>query len=228
MSSSVEHSLCVEYLSVHCALGHRLDAADEGATARHVAEAAQAAAVLAQDEMRHVHNVNRALVQAGRLPQLGPASSIRRNSGSEVALGPLTLAQLERLVERERELASAVEERYARLRPAVAPPNPLFEGDLLEEIRRALDPDLDHSRLPAALEEELHRPRTLCALESKTAASRSPSRRPRQMTLIRASGTSVSSPATREPPIHLAGRQSTTPSRGRGSDWGDTCLRRGH
>jgi hypothetical protein len=63
--AGVEHSLCVEYLSVHCALGHRLDAADEGATARHVAEAAQAAAVLAQDEMRHVHNVNRALVQPG-------------------------------------------------------------------------------------------------------------------------------------------------------------------
>jgi hypothetical protein len=89
------------------------------------------------------------------LPQLGRASSIRRNSGSEVALGPLTLAQLERLVERERELTSAVEERYARLRPAVAPPSPLFEGDLLEDIRRALDPDLDHSRLPAALEKEL-------------------------------------------------------------------------
>src|SRR6266545_3983545 len=153
--ASVEHSLCVECLSVHCALGHDLGPTDAGATAQRVADAAQAAAVIAQDEMRRLHNVNRALVHAGRLPQLARASSIPLNSSSDVALGPLSFEQLERLVERERELALAVDARYARLRPAVAPPNPVFEGDLLAEMTGILDQPPDHSQLPAALQKGL-------------------------------------------------------------------------
>ena len=54
-----------------------------------MANAAQTAAVIAQDEMRHLHNIHRALVHAGRPPQLARASSIRLNSGSDIALGPL-------------------------------------------------------------------------------------------------------------------------------------------
>ena len=116
---------------------------------------AHAAAVMAQNEMRHLHNVNRVLVHAGRPPQLARALSIPRNSGSDVALGPLSLEQLDRLIEREREVATAVDERYARLRPAIAPPNPVFEGELLDDVTRVLDSPPDHSHLPAALETEL-------------------------------------------------------------------------
>ena len=144
--ASVEHSLCVEYLSVHCALGHDQDPAGAGTTAQRVADAAQAAAAMAQDEMRHLHDVNRALVDAGRPPQLARALSIPRTSGSDVAFGPLNLEQLDRLIERERELASAVDERYARLRPAIAPPNPVFEGELSKTDQRSR-PAADHPPL---------------------------------------------------------------------------------
>jgi hypothetical protein len=153
--ASVEHSICVEYLSIHCALGHDLEPADDGATAQHVAQAAQAASGAAFSEMRHVRVMNRALVSAGRAPQLGRASSIRRESGSEIALGPLTVPQLERLLEREREIASAVDERYARLRRELESPTPVFEGELLSEMVSLLSPGPDHSGLPAALTEEL-------------------------------------------------------------------------
>ena len=36
--ASIEHSICVEYLSIHCALGHDLEPADDGVTAQHVAQ----------------------------------------------------------------------------------------------------------------------------------------------------------------------------------------------
>jgi hypothetical protein len=153
--ASVEHSICVEYLSIHCALGHDLEPADDGAAAQHVAQAAQAASGAAFSEMRHVRVMNRALVSAGRAPQLGRASSIRRESGSEVALGPLTVTQLERLLERERAIASAVDERYARLRRELESPTPVFEGDLLSEMVSLLSPGPDHSGLPATLMEQL-------------------------------------------------------------------------
>jgi hypothetical protein len=153
--ASVEHSLCVEYLSIHCALGHDVEPADVGSTARHVAQAAQAASVAAFSEMRHVREVNRVLVHAGRPPQLRRASSIRRVSSSEVALGPLTSEQLERLLEREREVASAVDERYAQLRRAVESPSPVFEGELLSELISLLSPGPDHSGLQSSLTEEL-------------------------------------------------------------------------
>jgi hypothetical protein len=153
--ATVEHAVCVEYLSIHCALGHALDPADASPTAEHVAAGARAAAVAAQDEMRHLHGVNRALVRAGRSPELGRASSIGLSSGSDLALGPLRLEQLERLVEREHDLAKAVDARYARLRPAVAAPTPVFDGELLDEMRRLLHPPPDHSGLATALRDEL-------------------------------------------------------------------------
>ncbi|HEX5895479.1 MAG TPA: hypothetical protein VFY47_04060 [Thermoleophilaceae bacterium] len=153
--ASIEHSLCVEYLAIHCALGHDLEPADDGASAQHVAEAARAARNAAFSEMSHIRAVNRALVKAGRSPQLARASSIRRESGSEVPLGPLDSGQLERLPEREREIASAVDERYARLRRAVESPTPVFEGELLSEMTSLLSPGPDHSGLASALTEEL-------------------------------------------------------------------------
>ena len=64
--ASVEHALCVEYLVIHCALGHDQVPADPGEVAQLVSEAAASAAAVAQDEMRHLHGVNRVLVSAGR------------------------------------------------------------------------------------------------------------------------------------------------------------------
>lgn len=153
--AAIEHSLCVEYLSVHCALGHDLEPADGEAAAQHVAQAAGAASALAFAEMRHVHDVNRVLVRAGRPPELGRASSVRPDSGPKIALGPLTIDQLERLVGRERALASAVEDRYAALRRAVESSPGVFERELLAEIMSVLGRDPNHSQLPAALEKEL-------------------------------------------------------------------------
>src|SRR5215216_3165486 len=63
--ATVEHALCVEYLSVHCALGHDRDPGpDASAHEQAVHHAARAAMNLAMDEMRHLHGVNRALVAA--------------------------------------------------------------------------------------------------------------------------------------------------------------------
>jgi hypothetical protein len=43
--ASIEHSICVEYLSIHCALGHDQEPADDGAAAEPVARAAHSALV---------------------------------------------------------------------------------------------------------------------------------------------------------------------------------------
>ena len=125
---------------MHCALGHDLGPPDQSDVAQRVAEAANAASTAAQGEMRHVHEVNRALVLAGRSPELGRAPSIASTSGSDIVLGPLTRAQLENLVARERDLAVAVDARYARLQPAVT---------------ELLDPLPDHFGFPGALHDSL-------------------------------------------------------------------------
>jgi hypothetical protein len=71
-----------------------------------------------------------------------------------IPLGPLSRPQLERLVDRELELARAVDERYARLRAAVATTPALFDGDILAAVNEALDAP-DHSRFAADLKQKL-------------------------------------------------------------------------
>jgi hypothetical protein len=143
--ASVEHALCVEYLSVHCALGHGLDPADETPEAARVHEAAQAASSSAFAEMRHVHIVNRALVEGGRRAQLDRASSIQPGSGPAIPLGPPSPEQLERLVEHEREVSAAVDERWERLRSALAS-DPVLgrEFPTHSGLAAALYKDLEH------------------------------------------------------------------------------------
>jgi hypothetical protein len=132
--ATVEHALIVEYLSVHCALGHDLGPDEGGATTPEGQNAAAAASSLAQGQMTRLRRVNQALAAAGRPPQMGRAASISSASVAEVALGPPSAAQLERVLEREEAIASAVDERYARLHPAVTS-DPVFEGDLLKQMR---------------------------------------------------------------------------------------------
>jgi len=115
--ATVEHALIVEFLSIYCALGEGIP--PDGHPLGSVEAAAEVAHRLALREMRHLHQVNRALGAAGRPVQVGRASSIEW-SGSGIPLGPPTAAQLEQLVARERDIASAVDERYARLCAATA------------------------------------------------------------------------------------------------------------
>ena len=153
--ATVEHALVVEYLSVCCALGHDLEAKEGGATTKQGRDAAGAASVLAHGQMFHLKVVNRGLVDAGRSAQLGRAASISSDSVAEIALGPPSPAQLERLLEREEAIASAVDERYAGLRPAITS-DPVFDGDLLDELRSVIvDDGPTHAAAFATLRDSL-------------------------------------------------------------------------
>src|ERR671918_407612 len=82
----------------------------------------------------------RGLLGAGRSPQLGRAVSVSSDSVAEIALGPPSRAELVRLLDRLGAIASAVDERYARLGPAVTS-DALFDGDLLDELRSVIVDD---------------------------------------------------------------------------------------
>jgi hypothetical protein len=138
--ATVEHALIVEYLSVGCALGHDLEPEEGGATTTQGRDAASAASALAVSQMFHLRRVNLGLVDAGRSAQLERATSISSDSVAEITLSPPTLAQLQQLVDREEAIAKAVDERYARLVPAVTSV-PVFEGELLEELRSVIVDD---------------------------------------------------------------------------------------
>ncbi len=141
--ADVEHALIVEYLSVCCALGHDLVAAEGGATSPQGAEAANAAATLAQGEMRHLKNICNALAEAGRTPSLGRASGITDASGAQVSLDPPAADQLRDLHTRERAITGAVDAAYARLALALTPD--LFEEDLLQKLRDVVDAGTTHA-----------------------------------------------------------------------------------
>jgi hypothetical protein len=129
--ATIEHALIVEYLSICCALGHDLEAGDGGPTTDRCREAGTAASVLAQNEMFHFKGVNRALVGSGRSARLDRAEGIPNTSGQPLPI-PSDQAGLKRLLEREKAIATAVDERYRGLAPAVTT-HPVFEGELLDE-----------------------------------------------------------------------------------------------
>jgi hypothetical protein len=126
--ATIEHALIVEYLSICCALGHDLDAQDGGPTTDRGRAAAAAAAQLAQAEMTHFRDINRALVNSERSARLDRAERIAN------MLVPPDQTELQRLLEREKAIAMAVDERYTRLAPAVTT-HPVFEGERLDEWR---------------------------------------------------------------------------------------------
>jgi hypothetical protein len=126
--ATIEHALIVEYLSIRCALGHDLDAQDGGPTTDRGRDAAAAAAQLAQDEMTHFRDINRALVNSERSARLDRAERIAN------MLVPPDQTELQRLLEREKAIAMAVDEGYTRLAPAVTT-HPVFEGERLDEWR---------------------------------------------------------------------------------------------
>jgi hypothetical protein len=145
--AKVEHALCVEYLSVHCALGHDRDPGpDASAHEQAVPDAARAAMNLAMDEMRHLHGVNRALVAAR-----GEAQVARAESVGGVTIGRLGAAELERLADREGAIAAAIDAIYQRLCAVLAAQPTLFQDPTLAEVSSLLDPCPDHSTPLAAV-----------------------------------------------------------------------------
>ena len=142
--ATVEHSLCVEYLSIHCALGHDLPPVP-GPTGGRVADAAAAAFRLAVREMSHLLQVNGVLTLAGRRAQLSRAASI----------GPVTTPELERLLDRERQIGRAVDQAYDRVCEAFSAQEGLFEDELQGAVTFLLDPCPDHSSRLDDLKEHL-------------------------------------------------------------------------
>jgi hypothetical protein len=122
--------------------------ADEGGpTTEQGSEAASAAMSPAQHtEMFHLDDLNTALVHANRPAQLDWAASIPGGPGPDIPLGPPDLAQLQQLAAREYAIATAVDDRYARLVPAVTS-SPVFDGDLLTELQTVI---VDHGSGHAA------------------------------------------------------------------------------
>ncbi len=153
--ATVEHALIVECLSVHCALGHDLAAASGGPTTEQGSAAAALASGLAQGEMFHLKGVTNALIAAGRsAPLPRRAGSISSASVTEIPLAPPTLAQLQQLLTREEGIARAVDERYARLVPAVAS-DTVFHGDLLDELRSVIADGQSHVNAFAGFRQSL-------------------------------------------------------------------------
>jgi hypothetical protein len=68
---------------------------------------------------------------------------------------PPRLAEAEHFLERLRAVAEAVDERYARLRPAIDPQHVVLNGSALEQLRFLLDPAPDHRAPVEALAAKL-------------------------------------------------------------------------
>jgi len=154
--ADVEHALIVEYLTVSCALGHNLLAEEGGATSAQGREAASTAVSLAQNEMFHLKDICGALVEVGRTPQLGRASSIADASGGQVSIDPPSAEQLRDLLKREQTIAAAVDAAYAGLAPALTPD--LFEEPLLGRLRNVAESGAAHGVGTTSLRDALGDP----------------------------------------------------------------------
>jgi hypothetical protein len=133
--ATVEHALVVEYLSVSCALGLDLVQAEGGATSPQGQAAAGVASSLAQERMFYLADICQLLMMAGQTPSVDRAPSIASATGDDVPLDPPTVEQLRRLLQRETEIASAVDHRFALLSDALTSTPPPFEADLLDRLR---------------------------------------------------------------------------------------------
>jgi hypothetical protein len=143
--AAVEHSLIIEYLLIHSVLGH--DSAPASTS-----QAAGTAWGMATREMRHLHQLNQVLTNAGRPAQLGRSQAI--DGGFPAAIAPAgTSSVIDRLLVREREIATAVDRRYERLRSAPALGGPSVEGPIAQQLTFLLDPD--HVGALESLEKEL-------------------------------------------------------------------------
>jgi hypothetical protein len=151
---TVEHALIVEYLSVCCALGYNLAAADGGPATQSGRDAATAARTLADLLMLRVGRLVRALSGMRTIEVLGRARGIVDATGTEIPLGPPTREQLEHLLEREESIAAAVDARYARLGPAMAAGSP--EGEAFpDKLRTEVKQGVHHADAVSVLRDRL-------------------------------------------------------------------------
>ncbi len=132
--ATVEHALIVEFLSIQCALGHKLESTEGGATTDQGRAAADQAGNLALVSMFRLKGINIGLSVAGRAARLDRATGIPDPSGGEIPLGPPTTAQLETFLRRAEAIAAAIAGRYAELRPAVTT-DPVFSAELTEKLQ---------------------------------------------------------------------------------------------
>lgn|SRR5439155_4918638 len=151
--ATVEHALLVEYLRVSCVLG---DGDGTAPPNPRVAAASGDAFDLAVSAMKQLHRINTALTLAGWPPQVGRAAAIRTEAGVELAFGPLSRADLDRLVAREEDLARAVDARTERLRPTVEGPDAVFADELLFAVSGVVDVGTGHAGALDRLKGHLH------------------------------------------------------------------------
>src|ERR1022692_688003 len=95
---------------------------------------------LARSQMFHLKGINIALIDEGRFAQLGRATSISSASVTAIPLDPPSLTQLQQLLARQEDIALAIDEWRARLASGVTS-NPVFDGDLLDELRSVIAND---------------------------------------------------------------------------------------
>src|SRR4051794_29556407 len=118
--ATLEHFFIVECLSVQCALGHDLDAGEGGASDPRGREAADGLAIYAQNTLMHrFGRLNNALVEASSDARLDRAEKVSSASHPEIPLEPPSDAELQRLVQREHEIAIRIDERYTTLAASV-------------------------------------------------------------------------------------------------------------
>ena len=150
--ATVEHALCVEYLTIRAALGP--DPQATGPSADRIREAAGTAHGTALHAMGNLHRINNVLILAGRRSQIGRATRIERAGAPDIVLDPPGGANLEHFLERNRHIAEAVAAAYEQLRTAAQTADPPFESELLGELTFVLDP-VPHSEPVVALRDLL-------------------------------------------------------------------------
>jgi hypothetical protein len=155
--ASLEHAFLVECLSVQCALGHDLEAADGGATDPRGREAADLVAMFAVNTlMSRFRRLNFTLVDADLPAQLDRAVSVASDSGS-IPLDPPSAADLDRLVGREHAIASAIDARYSNFHAALASATGI-EPDVLDGLKALAEDGADHVALADRLGDKLTDP----------------------------------------------------------------------
>lgn len=143
--ATVEHALVVEYLWVHCLLGHDLPAPEHTVVDPRAGVAAQAAFDCSMQSMRRLRRINGSLVLATRPPQLDRATALDSTGGSDVEFGPLPPHQLGHLPDREASIAGAIDARFHRLRSALTLADPPLKGDLLASVEFTVETGTDHA-----------------------------------------------------------------------------------
>ncbi len=132
--AGVAHAQCVEYLFIGCALGN--DDQDP-----RLGDAVGRVRSLAIGQMRQLRRIAGVLRLAEQPLDLRRATELRQDPPAPpIALPALTAAQLDGMLDVQLAIAKAVDERYARLLPAVDPSGtPVLDGELRDAVAFLLE-----------------------------------------------------------------------------------------